>query len=232
MILSLPPSPAATWPFLPPEPDHVGLLGADEVGRLPAHGGAFLPLPPGAASAVAAIQASATVAAMVVPARTRRSYVSAARSPCSVGRMELGFAEVLLFGGGLLAVAAALSGLFQGTVLSISVLGVPRASAWRRRRGRVEPDDETVIQLIELALIMTLFSDGLFVQRELLVVHWSPPVRALALAMPMTLLFLAVAAKGLFGTSSWAEAFLLAAVLSPTDPVVTSTVVTSQSVPE
>ena len=38
--------------------------------------------------------------------------------------MELGFAEVMLYGGALLAVAAALSGVFRGTVLSISVLGV------------------------------------------------------------------------------------------------------------
>ena len=37
------------------------------------------------------------------------------------------------------------------------------------------------------------------------------------------------AGKGLFGELSWAEAFLLAAVLTPTDPVVTSTVVTSFS---
>ena len=42
---------------------------------------------------------------------------------------------------------------------------------------------------------------------------------------------LAFAAKALFGGLSWAEAFLLAAVLSPTDPVVTSAVVTSRLVP-
>jgi NhaP-type Na+/H+ or K+/H+ antiporter len=34
-----------------------------------------------------------------------------------------------------------------------------------------------------------------------------------------------------FGSLSWAEAFLLAAVLTPTDPVVTSAVVTAQRVP-
>ena len=38
-------------------------------------------------------------------------------------------------------------------------------------------------------------------------------------------------AAALFGELSWAEAFLLAAVLTPTDPVVTSAVVTAQRVP-
>jgi sodium/hydrogen antiporter len=51
------------------------------------------------------------------------------------------------------------------------------------------------------------------------------------IAMPITLVLLALAAKTLFGELTWAEAFLLGAVLSPTDPVVTSTVVTSRRVP-
>jgi NhaP-type Na+/H+ or K+/H+ antiporter len=49
--------------------------------------------------------------------------------------------------------------------------------------------------------------------------------------MPMTLALLAAAAKALFPELSWSEAFLLGAVLSPTDPVVTSAVVTSERVP-
>ena len=57
-------------------------------------------------------------------------------------------------------------------------------------------------------------------------------MRALVLAMPLTLLLLALGAKALFPELSWAEAFLLGAVLSPTDPVVTSAVVKSRGVPE
>ena len=38
--------------------------------------------------------------------------------------MDIGFGEALLIVGGLLTVAAALSGLMRGTVLSISVLSV------------------------------------------------------------------------------------------------------------
>src|SRR5918998_1749346 len=54
---------------------------------------------------------------------------------------------------------------------------------------------------------------------------------ALVITMPITLCLLAVAAKLLFSELDWAEAFLLGAVLCPTDPVVTSTVVTAQRVP-
>ena len=46
--------------------------------------------------------------------------------------------------------------------------------------------------------------------------------------MPITLVLLALAPKVLFPDLTWAEAFLLGAVLSPTDPVVTSSVVTSR----
>jgi sodium/hydrogen antiporter len=147
--------------------------------------------------------------------------------------MELGFGEALLLIGALLAVAAALSGVMRGTVLSISVLsvafGIVLAGA-----GVVEVDarDTTVVYLVELALVLTLFSDGMFVERELLRRHWSPVARSLILAMPITLGLLALAAKALFPDLSWAEAFLLAAVLTPTDPVVTSTVVTAQRVPQ
>jgi NhaP-type Na+/H+ or K+/H+ antiporter len=146
--------------------------------------------------------------------------------------MDLGFGEALLFSGGLLALAAALSGLMRGTVLSISVMSVA-AGLILAEAGAVHIDgsDTAVVHLFLLALIVTLFSDGLFVERELLVVHWGPVARALVFAMPLTLVLLAVAAKLLFSQLDWAEAFLLGSVLCATDPVVTSAVVTSQRVP-
>jgi sodium/hydrogen antiporter len=146
--------------------------------------------------------------------------------------VDLGFAEALLILGTLLAVTASLSGWFHGTVLSISVLSVG-AGVGLALLDVVEadPGSEVVLFLVELALILTLFSDGLFVEAELLRRHWGPTARALVLAMPLTLVLLALAAKALFSELSWAEAFLLGAVLSPTDPVVTSAVVTSQRVP-
>jgi NhaP-type Na+/H+ or K+/H+ antiporter len=146
--------------------------------------------------------------------------------------MDIGFGEAVLVFGGLLAVVAALSGLMRGTVLSASVFSVA-LGAFLAAVGvvDVEATDQSIVELIELALILTLFSDGMFVERELLRRHWSPVARALVIAMPITLALLALAAKALFPELSWAEAFLLGAVLSPTDPVVTSAVVTSRLVP-
>jgi NhaP-type Na+/H+ or K+/H+ antiporter len=146
--------------------------------------------------------------------------------------MGIGFGEALLLVGGLLAAAAALSGVMRGTVLSISVLSVSFGLILAAADVvEIDAEDEAVVQLIELALILTLFSDGMFVERELLRQHWSPVARSLVIAMPITLVSLALGAKALFPELSWAEAFLLGAVLSPTDPVVTSTVVTAQRVP-
>jgi NhaP-type Na+/H+ or K+/H+ antiporter len=146
--------------------------------------------------------------------------------------MNLGFAEALLILGLLLAVTAALSGWLHGTVLSISVLSVGAGLALAFLDVvEVSPESTVLLYLVELALILTLFSDGLFVESELLGRHWGPPARALVIAMPLTLVLLALAAKGLFAELTWSEAFLLGAVLSPTDPVVTSAVVTSERVP-
>ena len=146
--------------------------------------------------------------------------------------MDLGFAEALLVLGLLLAVAAGLSGWLHATVLSISVLSVGAGVVLALLDVvEVSPSSKVVLYLVELALILTLFSDGLLVESGLLRRHWGPTARALVLAMPLTLVLLALAAKALFSELSWAEAFLLGAVLCPTDPVVTSAVVTSQRVP-
>ena len=146
--------------------------------------------------------------------------------------MGIGFSQALLIFGALLAVVGALSGVMRGTVLSASVLSVALGMGLAAADLiHVDATDEGVVELIELALILTLFSDGMFVERELLRSHWGPTARALTIAMPITMGLLALAGKALFPDLTWAEAFLLAAVLSPTDPVVTSAVVTSRLVP-
>jgi NhaP-type Na+/H+ or K+/H+ antiporter len=146
--------------------------------------------------------------------------------------MDLGFGEALLIVGGLLWTAAALSGLMRGTVLSASVLSVLLGIVLAATDViSIDIRDDGVLELIYLALILTLISDGLVVDRELLTGHWGPPARALIVAMPVTMALIAVASRLLFPELSWAEAFLLGAVLAPTDPVVTSVVVTARKVP-
>ena len=146
--------------------------------------------------------------------------------------MGIDFPEALLLLGLLLGAAGALSGWLQSAVLSISVLSVVAGIALAMA-GAIDPSpsSEVVVIAVELALILTLFADGLVVERELLLSHWTPAARALVLAMPITLGLIGIAGKVLFPQLTWPEALLLGAVLSPTDPVVTSAVVTSERIP-
>ncbi len=146
--------------------------------------------------------------------------------------MNLDFSETLLLLGALVAIAAALSGWLRASVLNVSVLAVVAGILLAELDVvSVEPRSDLVEHTIQLALILTLFSDGLLVDRELLGRHWGPAARALVIAMPVTMALIAVSARVLFPQLDWAECFLLGAVLSPTDPVVTQTVVTARRVP-
>jgi NhaP-type Na+/H+ or K+/H+ antiporter len=87
-----------------------------------------------------------------------------------------------------------------------------------------------VAELATVALIVILFRDGLEVESEMLQAHWHLPLRKLVLAMPLTAAIVAVAARALTPLS-WTEAFLVGALLSPTDPVLSSSVVTDPRVP-
>jgi sodium/hydrogen antiporter len=146
--------------------------------------------------------------------------------------MDIGFAEALAAVGLLLIGTATASGLVHRTVLSIAVLSLA-AGAVLDLTGvvAVDPAAHAIIVVVELVLLVTLFADGLLVEQGFLRRHWRAPGRALAFAMPLNAALLAVAAKGLFGELSWAEAFLLGFLLSPTDPVITSSVVSSAHVP-
>ena len=81
-----------------------------------------------------------------------------------------------------------------------------------------------------VALIVILFRDGLEVEAEMLQTAWRLPLRKLIVAMPLTAVIVALAAHLLIGLG-WTAAFLLGALLSPTDPVLSSSVVTNPRVP-
>lgn len=135
---------------------------------------------------------------------------------------------------GLLLIGAALlSALAQRSFLSLTALFVlagfavgPGGFGWidfRTRSGFVE-------DLAFVALIVILFRDGLEVEGEMLQREWHLPARKLVLAMPITAAIVATAARTLLGFS-WTESFLIGALLSPTDPVLTSSIVTNARVP-
>ncbi len=87
-----------------------------------------------------------------------------------------------------------------------------------------------VTDLATVALIVILFRDGLEVESEMLQTHWRLPLRKLVLAMPLTAVIIAAVGHWLAGLS-WTEGLLLGALLSPTDPVLSSSVVTNPRVP-
>jgi NhaP-type Na+/H+ or K+/H+ antiporter len=81
-----------------------------------------------------------------------------------------------------------------------------------------------------LALIVILFRDGLEVEAEMLQREWRLPLRKLVLAMPITGALVALATHSLTDLS-WTQSFLVGALLSPTDPILSSAVVTNPRVP-
>ena len=77
---------------------------------------------------------------------------------------------------------------------------------------------------------MILFRDGLEVEGELVRGHWQVPLRHLAVGMPVTAIVVTLLTRVLVGLG-WTESLLLGALLSPTDPVLSSRVVTDERVP-
>jgi sodium/hydrogen antiporter len=146
--------------------------------------------------------------------------------------VEIGFPAALTAVGLLLVGVATASGLVRRSVLSIVVLSVAAGAALEATGIlHVDAGGKPLIVVVELVLLLTLFSDGLLVEQELLRRHWGPAARALVLALPVNAALLAAGAKLLFPELTWLEAMLLGFVLSPTDPVVTSTLVASERVP-
>ena len=143
------------------------------------------------------------------------------------------FDVAILALGALLVIGALVSGLARRTFLSLTALFV--VVGFGLGDGGTDTLHFTarsgfVAELATVALIVILFRDGLEVEGEMLQSHWRLPFRKLVLAMPLTAAIIAVAAHLLVGLS-WLESFLLGALLSPTDPVLSSTVVTNPRVP-
>jgi NhaP-type Na+/H+ or K+/H+ antiporter len=140
---------------------------------------------------------------------------------------------VLLVLGGLLMAGALVSGLARRSFLSLAPLFV--VAGFVLGHGGLEvldfdPRSGFVHDLAIVALIVLLFRDGLEVEAEMLQKAWHLPFRKLALAMPITGALVALVAHWVVGLG-WIEAFLLGALLSPTDPVLSSSVVTNPRVP-
>ena len=90
-----------------------------------------------------------------------------------------------------------------------------------------------IIQLItEITLILVLFSDASQVKVATLKGNLAIPGRMLLLGMPLSILLGTFVAKWASPNQPWALAFLLAAILTPTDAALGQSVVTSPAVPK
>jgi sodium/hydrogen exchanger family protein len=144
------------------------------------------------------------------------------------------FEVSILVLGCVLILGALASGIARRSVLSLTslfvligfVLGPGVTSALH-----FDARSPFVGDLAIVALIVILFRDGLEVDGEMLQEHWHLPLRKLILAMPLTAGIVALAAR-LLTDLTWTECFLLGALLSPTDPVLSSGVVTNPRVPQ
>jgi NhaP-type Na+/H+ or K+/H+ antiporter len=144
-----------------------------------------------------------------------------------------GFDTAVLVLGGLLVGGALLSGLAHRSFLSLAALFV--VAGFVLGRGGLDvlgldPSSGFVADLAIVALVVILFRDGLEVEAEMLQRAWRLPLRKLVLAMPLTAVIVAGAAHALTDLG-WTECLLLGALLSPTDPVLSSSVVTNLRVP-
>lgn len=135
--------------------------------------------------------------------------------------------------GGLLVIGALLSGMARRSFLSLTAvfvlvgfllgqggLGVLNFSA---RSGFVS-------ELAVVALIVILFRDGLEAEGEMIQRAWRLPARKLVVAMPVTGGIIALATHTVTDLD-WVQSALVGALLSPTDPVLSSSVVTNPRVP-
>jgi NhaP-type Na+/H+ or K+/H+ antiporter len=153
--------------------------------------------------------------------------------PLEIAAVSNDFSTAILILGGLLVVGALVSGLAGRSLVSLTALFVLAGFALGREGTgtlHFRAGSGFVNQLATVALIVILFRDGLEVEAEMLQRHWRLPLRKIVLAMPLTAVIVALAARWLVGLS-WTESFLLGALLSPTDPVLSSSVVTNPRVP-
>ncbi|MEZ4869155.1 MAG: cation:proton antiporter [Caldilineaceae bacterium] len=139
---------------------------------------------------------------------------------------------VIVFAATLL-LAVFLSEYAERSVLSTAVLFL--AVGFLSGRGIVgfitfPTESPILVTITELALFSVLFTDGMKMPLATLRTVWRLPGRALLFGMPLTSVGLALFAHYLVGLT-WTEAFLVGAVLMPTDPVFASAIVGRREIP-
>lgn len=141
--------------------------------------------------------------------------------------------ELVLTFGVMLLISVSLSGVAARTVLSTSLLFLlGGALLGNGGLGLVDisAQDPVVSLLADIALFTVLITDGQRANLPALKDGWRLSGRALGLGMPLTMVLIAVPAHFLLGLD-WTTAFLVGAILSPTDPVFAAAIVGREDVP-
>lgn len=141
--------------------------------------------------------------------------------------------NTLLVFGITLLVAIYISGLAHRTILSTTVIFL--AVGFLCGDGiagiiHTQKDTEIVGLFSELALVAVLFTDGMRLDVRTLRTSWRLPLRALMIGMPVTAALTTLLAHFIAGLP-WLPALLLGSLLSPTDPVLISSIVGHEAVP-
>ncbi|GAY16218.1 sodium:proton antiporter [Mycobacterium sp. shizuoka-1] len=135
--------------------------------------------------------------------------------------------------GVVLLISVSLSGVAARTVLSTALMFLlAGALIGPGGFGVVDlgPGHGMVAALADIALFTVLFTDGQRANMRALRENWQLSGRAMGLGMPLTMVGIAVPAHFLAGLD-WPTAFLLGAILSPTDPVFAAALVGRSDVP-
>lgn len=136
---------------------------------------------------------------------------------------------IVVFGYGLV------SRVLEKTVISAPIfftgLGILMGSMVLGFFAQESLDTGFVGLLAEATLVLVLYTDAIRIDLRRLRSSAQLPARLLGLALPLTLLAGAGVARLIFGSFDWAAAFVLAAILTPTDAALGKPVVTEERVP-
>jgi NhaP-type Na+/H+ or K+/H+ antiporter len=114
--------------------------------------------------------------------------------------------------------------VFTGLGLLFSPLGLNFA--------QLNIDANMVTVLVEIALVLVLFSDAALLDLGLLKQSWKIPARLLFIGLPITVVAGTIAGKILFPQMPFLDLLLLALILTPTDAALGKAVVSDPIVPK
>lgn len=146
--------------------------------------------------------------------------------------MEHPFETVLLCLGALLLVGALLSGLAKRSFLSMAALFTISGLVLGESGFQIlefQAHSKFVEYLAVSSLIIILFRDGLEIEGNRLKEQWKMPARKLIIAMPLTMILIAVFAHFVLELG-WTASFLIGALLAPTDPILTSGIISNNKI--